>query len=177
MKNFTNIQAVDLHENSIKLIGQDWMLITAGSMKNDSQCDAKTFNTMTASWGGMGFLWNKPVAFIFVRPQRFTFKFTEKEHAFSLSFFEPTYKEALALCGKISGEHTNKVKEAGLTPISLENGSVAFQEASLIIECKKLYTDYIKPEGFIDRSIISSIYSAQDFHKMYVGEITKIWKK
>ena len=27
---------------------------------------------MTASWGGMGILWNKPVVFVFIRPQRFT---------------------------------------------------------------------------------------------------------
>lgn len=177
MKNFDSIRTDELTENSIKLIGQDWMLITAGSLTINPENTDKAFNTMTASWGGLGFLWNKPVAFIFVRPQRFTFKFTEQEHVFSLSFFEPRYRDALSLCGTVSGRNTNKIKDAGLTPIALENGSVAFNEASMIIECKKLYSEVLKAENFIDTSIVSSIYSARDFHTMYVGEITKIWKK
>ncbi|MBQ5373195.1 MAG: flavin reductase family protein, partial [Bacteroidaceae bacterium] len=49
-------------EDVFHLIGKEWMLITAGNIKH--------FNTMTASWGGLGWLWNKPVAFIFVRPER-----------------------------------------------------------------------------------------------------------
>ncbi|MBP7479242.1 MAG: flavin reductase [Spirochaetaceae bacterium] len=177
MENFINIKAEELSENSIKLIGTDWMLITAGKTGVAAQNEDKTFNTMTASWGGLGFLWNKPAAFIFVRPQRFTFTFTEQEPVFSLSFFEPRYREALSLCGKVSGKDCNKVKEAGLTPMALENGSVAFNEASIIMECRKLYSEVLKPEHFIDTSIVSSIYSAKDFHTMYVGEITKMWKK
>ncbi|HPX27273.1 MAG TPA: flavin reductase [Treponemataceae bacterium] len=177
MKNFTTIKAEDFSENSIKLIGSDWMLITAGSISSDEYIQDKSFNTMTASWGGMGFLWNKPAAFIFVRPQRFTFNFTEKEDVFTLSFFSSDYRGALSLCGKVSGKDVNKVKEAGLTPITVENGSVAFQEASIILECKKNYADFLKPDCFIDKSIISSVYSAGDFHKMYIGEITKVWKK
>ena len=177
MKNFTTIKAEDFSENSIKLIGSDWMLITAGSISSDEYIQDKSFNTMTASWGGMGFLWNKPAAFIFVRPQRFTFNFTEKEDVFTLSFFSSDYRGALSLCGKVSGKDVNKVKEAGLTPITVENGCTAFREASLILECRKTYADYLKPENFIETSIISSVYSAGDFHKMYIGEITKVWKK
>ena len=56
-------------ENFISLIGREWMLVTAG--------DASRFNTMTASWGGVGYLWNKPVVFVFVRPERYTFEFIE----------------------------------------------------------------------------------------------------
>lgn len=177
MENFINIRAEELSENSIKLIGTDWMLITAGKIGVAAQNEDKTFNTMTASWGGLGFLWNKPVSFIFVRPQRFTFNFTEKEPFFTLSFFSSNYKDALSLCGKVSGKDVNKVKEAGLTPITVENGCTAFREASLILECRKTYADYLKPENFIETSIISSVYSAGDFHKMYIGEITKVWKK
>ena len=175
MENFTSIHANELSENSIKLISQDWMLITAGSLQQ-TPAD-KTFNTMTASWGGLGFLWNKPVAFIFVRPQRYTFNFTEKEQVFSLSFFSSKYKAALELCGKISGKDTDKVKQAGLHPIKTENGSVSFKEASLILECKKVYADFLQADKFTDTSIISSVYKTGDFHKMYIGEISKIWKK
>ncbi len=153
------------------------MLITAGTFSEGQKQTDKTFNTMTASWGGLGFLWNKPAAFIFVRPQRFTYTFTEKEDVFTLSFFSPSYKEALSLCGKVSGKNTNKVYDAGLTPFACENGSVAFEEASLILECRKMYADVIKAQNFTDSSIISSVYSGNDFHKMYIGEITQVWKQ
>ena len=43
-------------ENAFDLIGKEWMLVTAGTEDK--------FNTMTASWGGVGILWNKPVAFL-----------------------------------------------------------------------------------------------------------------
>ena len=59
-----------VEDNVFKLIGKDWMLITAGT--------SESFNTMTASWGGMGVLWDKKVSFVFVRPTRFTFEFLEK---------------------------------------------------------------------------------------------------
>lgn len=175
MKQFRNIKPNELTENSIKLIGQEWMLITAGTFKEELSNAEKTFNTMTASWGGLGFLWNKPVAFTFVRPQRFTFNFTEKEDFFTLSFFSPEYRDALSLCGKVSGKDTNKVKDAKLTPFTVENGSVAFEEASLILECSKSYAQFLQSDNFIDTSLLSSIYSAGDFHKMYIGEITKVW--
>lgn len=66
-------------EDAFQLIGQEWMLITAG--------DSASYNTMTASWGGIGWLWNKPVAFIFVRPERYTHDSSRKMIVFpSLSF-------------------------------------------------------------------------------------------
>ena len=36
------------------------------------------FNTMTASWGGIGWLWNKPVVFVFIRSERYTYEFMER---------------------------------------------------------------------------------------------------
>ena len=59
---FEKIRPEDIDGNVFKMIGDDWMLVTAETEKG--------VNTMTASWGGMGVLWNKPVAFVFIRPQR-----------------------------------------------------------------------------------------------------------
>ena len=64
---FQNIDPKTLPENVFSLIGDRWMLVTAGT---PAHC-----NTMTASWGGLGVLWNKPMATIYVRPQRYTFQF------------------------------------------------------------------------------------------------------
>ncbi|MGL5960278.1 MAG: flavin reductase [Bacteroidales bacterium] len=162
---FKEIKTDQINESATKLIGKDWMLITAG---NDS-----SFNTMTASWGGLGHLWNRDVAFIFVRPQRYTFEFTEREEFFTLSFFSEEYRSSLKVCGTKSGRDTDKVAEAGLTPYTLPNGTIAFKEARLVLVCKKLYVDVLNPKAFLlDDAEIKKIYSASDFHQMYVGEIT-----
>ena len=91
---FTRISAEEIDQNIIKLIGKDWMLITAGGMDS--------YNTMTASWGQMGVLWNLPVAICFIRPQRYTYAFTEKEEYYTLTFFEKEYRPALNFCGSKS---------------------------------------------------------------------------
>ncbi len=168
MNDYQQIDIRALRDNPVKLISDDWMLITSG----DSAC----FNTMTASWGGIGNLWNKPVAFIFVRPQRFTFEFTERNDYFTLSFFDESYREALNICGTKSGRDTDKVKEAGLTPLYTPN-SVAFGEARIIIECRKIYGDFLNPAAFADTAIAEKIYPKADFHKMYVGEIVNVWRR
>ncbi|MDR0729261.1 MAG: flavin reductase family protein [Prevotellaceae bacterium] len=165
MNVFTQIDSKEIPDNVVHLMADDWMLITAGTSEH--------FNTMTASWGAIGHLWNRPVAFCFIRPQRYTFEFAEAQDYFTLSFFDETYRSALALCGRVSGRDVDKVKEAGLTPRILESGNVAFEEARLIIECRKIYTDFFSPEQFIDNA--ADIYPAGDFHKMYIGEIVNVW--
>ncbi len=166
---FKEVKIGEVNESAPKLIGKDWMLITAG---NDS-----SFNTMTASWGGLGHLWNKNVAFTFIRPQRYTFEFTEREEYFTLSFFSEEYRKALNICGSKSGRNTNKVAEAGLTPYALPDGSMTFEQASMVLVCKKLYADFLNPQAFIDTAIVGKVYAAKDFHKMYVGEIVKVYRK
>ena len=151
----------DIDKNVIKLIGQDWMLVAAG--------DKEKFNMMTASWGSMGYLWNKPVVMVFVRPQRYTFEFTERKDEFTLSFFDEKYRHALDVCGSVSGRDVNKVQESGLTPY--------FEEATLVLECKKLYADFLKEDDFLDKKVVDSLYGQKDFHKMYVAEIVHAWVK
>lgn len=163
------IDIKDLNENFIQTIGKEWMLVTAGN--------STKYNTMTASWGGIGFIWNKPVVFVFIRPQRYTFEFTERESDFTLSFFEEQYHEALQLCGSKSGRDIDKAAATGLVPEITENGNVTFQQARLVLECKKLYADMISPELFIDKSLIDKWFAAGDFHKMYVAEIVQAYSK
>jgi flavin reductase (DIM6/NTAB) family NADH-FMN oxidoreductase RutF len=142
-------------------ISKDWMLITAGSRDN--------FNTMTASWGGMGHLWNKNVTFAFVRPQRYTFEFMEKYEFYTLSFFGGKCRDALNYCGKFSGRQADKIKKTGLTPL-YEHEWIYFKQSKLIFMCKKLYSDFINPKCFIDKSPEKN-YPQKDYHKMYIGEI------
>ncbi len=160
---FEEIDIESLPDNLFHLLDDDWMLITAG--------DKESFNTMTASWGSFGVLWEKPVAMAFIRPQRYTLKFIVNNSFFTMSFFAPKYKQILNFCGQYSGEVVDKVKETGLIPAYTPSGNITFEQARLVIECKKIYADEIKPEKFIDKQIIQRIYPTQDFHKMFIGEI------
>ena len=160
---FTEISPDKLTDNPFRLINADWMLVTAGAPEK--------FNTMTASWGGLGVLWERKVAFAFIRPTRYTYEFIEGAAGFTLSFFGEEHRPALQFCGTHSGRNTDKVKETGLTPLH-EAGFVYFAEARLVLACRKLYYQDIGPERFLDRKI-ETLYPERDYHRMYVGEIVK----
>jgi flavin reductase (DIM6/NTAB) family NADH-FMN oxidoreductase RutF len=169
MENYKKISIEEIKESVSTLIGKGWMLITAGNLKS--------FNTMTASWGNLGFLWNKNIATIYLRPQRYTKEFVDRENIFTLSFFKEDYRKALTICGSKSGRDGDKVKEAELTPIETPNKSISFQEAHIIIECRKIYKDNLNPESFIDKSIPNEIYPTKDFHTQYIGEILAVYER
>ena len=163
-KNFQQIEPGKISDNVFNLIGSDWMLITAG--QKDS------FNTMTANWGGLGYLWNKNVCFCFIRPPRYTYDFVEKTKIFTLSFFEEKHRDILKFCGAKSGRNVNKIKETGLIPVHSDSGAIYFEQARLALECKKIYFQDIMPSNFID-SDIQTFYPKKDYHRMYIGEIIK----
>lgn len=167
--NFITIAPTAIHDNPFKLIGRDWMLITAGS--------PAAFNCMTASWGGLGHLWNRDVCFCFVRPQRHTFGLMEAAPHFTLTFFAETQRAALEYCGSHSGRDVNKASAAGLTPITDETGAVYFAEARLALVCRKLYGGDLLRSAFTDPALPAEIYGTGDFHRMYVGEIVRCLAK
>lgn len=168
MSIFKEIKPSEIVNNPFDLIGKDWALVTA---KNGEGC-----NTMTASWGGVGIMWNKPVAFTFIRPQRYTFGLMENEDYYTLSFFDEEYRDTLKFCGTKSGRDYDKVKETGLTPVYDESAPY-FEEAKLVLVCKKLYAQNLNRESIIDEATVSSSYTADDFHKMYISEIVKVLVK
>ena len=154
----------ELKDNFVKMISNDWALLTAG--KSDD------FNTMTVSWGGIGELWNKDVCFVFVRPQRYTYEFMEKNDYFSLSFFGGEYKKELGVCGSKSGRDIDKMAETGFIPVDLGEAT-GFEQAKVNVVLKKLAYQDMKPDGFIDDSIMNN-YANNDFHRVYVGKIVKV---
>lgn len=160
---FKDVKPEQLTDNPFKLIGKDWMLITAGS--GDSA------NTMTASWGGLGILWERQVAFCFIRPTRHTYAFVDRAPLFTLSFFEEKYRKTLTFCGSHSGRERDKIAESGLTALR-DEGFIYFREARLVLACRKLYFQDIKPEQFLDQKILD-MYPQKDYHRMYAGEIVK----
>ena len=157
------INVYDLNLNPMKMIGEDWWLITAGN-KNG-------YNSMTASWGHMGSLWERkngkahlglPTIIIYVRPQRHTKNYLDHEELFTLSVFDDSYKKTLGYLGRVSGKDTNKMEQVNLTPI-FENNTTYFKEAKMVFVCRKLYQSSLKKEGFIDQSLIKKIILIQTF--------------
>ena len=170
MEHFVNIEPQKLDQSVFKLIGEDWALITIAG-------EDGSYNPMTVSWGGLGVLWGKNVCFAFIRPQRYTYEFAERENAtWTFSFFPEKYHDALGFCGKNSGRDVDKVKACNLTPENLAHGGIGYKEANLIIEAKKLYSDDIRESRFFDRSLLRH-YAKSDYHRMYICEICDIYRK
>ena len=145
------------------------MLITAGTPE---RC-----NTMTASWGGLGVLWGANVATCYIRPQRYTKEFVEREDYFTLSFFGQEYRKALALCGSKSGRDMDKVKECGFTVAAGEGNAPYFQEAELVLVCRKAYWQDLDPTHFLNPDTDGKWYPEKDYHRIYIGEIVECLKR
>ncbi len=161
------ISPCEIKENIIKLISKDWALLSAG--KKDA------WNTMTVSWGMAGELWGKDVVSVFVRPQRYTKKFIDENDYFSLCFFDENYKDALKICGSKSGRDIDKAAATGLVP-RFDESAVYFEQAKLVIICKKIASREMSPESFIEESIKDN-YPAGDYHTTYIGEIVTVLEK
>lgn len=157
------------NENYFEKIGNEWALLSASK---DGKC-----NGMTVSWGGVGVLWKKNVFFCFVRPQRFTKEFCDSSDIITLSFFDSSKKDALKLCGTVSGRDTDKLKDAGLTAIIGEMGEVDFEESKITLVGRKLYAQELRGDCFIDKAVDSACYKDKDYHTMYVCEIIEARKK
>ncbi len=163
MNAFQKISPENLVDNPFKLIGKDWMLITAGTKES--------FNTMTGAWGGLGVLWSKNICFCVIRPNRYTYEFMERSDVFTLSFLEEQYRDALTYCGTKSGRDVNKTAETNLTPV-FNDDSIYFAEARLVLVCRKIYFQDILPANFISPEI-DEFYPLKDYRRMYVGEIAR----
>lgn len=166
---FEKIDPRQMDGNVFQRIGEQWMLITAG--------DRNSCNTMTASWGGLGVLWHEFVATAYVRPQRYTKGFMDREKYFSLSFYGEEWRKALALCGTKSGRDIDKVKECGFTVEYGEGDTPYFAEAELVIICEKLYVDDFKEDHFVNTAVRDHAYPEKDWHTFYIGKIVEVLKK
>lgn len=153
--------------NPFSLIGKEKLLLSAGTKEN--------WNTMTASWGTMGVLWNKNVVSVVIRPQRYTYEFFEREDYFTVSVLEAGREDAYRICGTKSGRDCNKISLAGLTPVVHEE-ALTFAEARLVLVCKKIYVQDLDPNGFLDPQIDQN-YPLKDYHRLYCGEIVSVLKK
>ncbi len=161
---FKEISIYDVKENIVDLLNKQWGLVTAGN--------EGAYNTMTVSWGALGELWGREMVTVYIRPQRYTNRFVDGSDYFTLSFYPAEYKKALAFCGSRSGRDFDKAKETGLTPV-FDESVPYFDEAKLVIVCRKVAKGKFEPGQFIDESI-NGEYPSDDFHFIYYGEIVKV---
>ena len=160
------ISVNDLSFNPWNKIGKEWFLLTSG--------DENGYNTMTASWGFMGIMWRKNTFTTVVRPTRYTYEFIEKNDLFTVSFFDEEYRPALNFCGANSGRDCNKAEKTGLTP-KFTDGTTTFEEASLVLVCRKIYAQDMDVSLLADD--IKPINGSDPIHKQYIGEILKAYVK
>ncbi len=158
----------NINDNIFKLIGKDWMLVAA-------QKDGKV-NAMTASWGFGGVMWGKNAVVVGIRPQRYTKEFVDNGDTFSITILPESYRETMSYFGTVSGRDEDKIAKTGLTVAHDEN-TPYFEEGRLVLICKKMYSQEIKEENFIDKSIIDKWYPNKDYHMMYVAEIIDVLEK
>ena len=163
----TKIDPKSLALEPFHAIGDQWLLVTAG---NAERC-----NTMTASWGGLGILWGKQVATIYLRPQRYTKEFVDAEDYFTLSLLPEAYRTTLVYCGRVSGRDEDKIAGSGLHVALASCGAPYFEEAETVLVCRKLYRQRIDPDSFLVEGIAEAHYPEQDYHDMYIAEIVEAY--
>ena len=163
---FKEINAKEINDNLIKAIADEWMLISAG--------DREKYNMMTASWGFAGEMWGNDSVIAMIRPQRYTMDFVDNKDYFALSFYGNN-KEIHKVCGSKSGRDVDKTVLTGLTPV-FSDDTVYFEEARLVIICKKQYVGRLEENNFIDKEPLKW-YTEKDFHYMIFGKIEKVLVK
>ena len=148
----------------LSVFDKKWALLTAG--------DSDKFNTMTISWGGLGTIWGKPVATVYVRTSRYTHEFMDAKDFFTVSFYPESCKQILGVLGSKSGRDMDKMKESGLTPVQVGE-SMSFKEAEVTLVCRKLFRQQLDVAN-IPEDVAKAMYEGQAPHDMYIGEIVDI---
>ncbi len=168
---FKQISPEELNQNPFVAIGSEWMLIAA-------EKGGKT-NAMTASWGGVGIMWGKPSAFVFIRQTRYTKEFVDAGDHFTLNFFGGNFKKELGYFGRVSGRDEDKIAKTGMNVSTVENVPV-FDDATTVLVCRKMFTQKLDEASFIDRNVLEQNYeigSSDSMHSIYIAEIEKVLVK
>ncbi len=158
---------MDFKADVFRIFEKDWALLTAGTIDH--------FNTMTIGWGGLGTLWGKPAATVYVKPIRYTHEFMEKNEYFTVSFYPDTCRRALGILGSLSGRDCDKVAKSGLTPKSLQN-AVTFEQAQATLLCKKIYRQDLDTSA-MPQDVAAAYYTTEAAHTMYVGEVVDVIRR
>lgn len=168
---YQTVQPKDFDRNIFSLVGDDWTVITAGDDPN----------SMVASWGGTGIMFNKPVTWCFLRANRFTLEKMRETGTYTFCYFPSEYKGDILKFGTASGRNTDKMDQTRLTPMQTPDGMPAYEEAQVIIECRLIAAPTVSKDEFYTQEgkdfLQGGFDEAKDWHKLVYGEITNIYIK
>lgn len=165
---FKEISPYEIKSNVFDLIGNKWFLVCAG--------DEKDSNCMTASWGSLGHIWNKPLITTVIRPQRYTKKFVDEKEYAAFCFLPEEYRKQLTYLGRVSGKDEDKIEKSGLTRV-YENDTMYFAESDLVIIGRKVYEQWMTEDSFVDPKLAEIMYPEKDYHMAYTYEIVRVLEK
>lgn len=166
---FKKINPFDIEGNSIKLFKVDSPIVVFG--------DIEKHNGLTVAWGNLGCLWSKEMATVFVKPNRYSFEFANECEYFTIMWFDELKDSINRVFGFKSGRDVDKEKLCNLTPFEID-GAVGYDEASLIIVCKKIYQKEIDKNNILSKEVLDKpMYKDDLFHSEYFGEIISVYKK
>ena len=155
-------------ENPIHLFAERHVAIATG--QGDS------VNAMTVSHGSIGQLWHRPVVSIYISSSRYTHELLMNNEYFTVNAFPEGYDSVLQYLGTHSGRDGDKLSAAGLTQERTELGNPTFREASLVIECRKIYAEPFVRER-LDSTALSMLSNGTGMHTMFVGEIVNVMER
>lgn len=165
------LQTVDvktLKPEIFQVLGARNALLTAG--------DRAGCNTMTIGWGQMGQVWNLPVCTVYVRPERYTYQFMERQEYFTVSVLPEDRRRTLALCGSQSGRDTDKIKACGLTVCYGAGDAPLFEEAEWALVCRKLYVQDLQAASVQGSEAVHAFYGKMGgWHRAYTGEVVEAY--
>ena len=130
-----------LEADVFRKFDKQWALVTAGTPEH--------YNTMTISWGGLGTLWERPVATVYVKKNRYTLAFMEESDYFTVSFYPEEQRRALSLLG------------------------ITFRQAETTLVCRKIYCQDFALDQ-IPQDVQDLFYRDEPVHRMYIGEVVDI---
>ena len=166
---FKEIKPEEMKGNPFFLLNERFMLVTSEN--------GDIYNMATINWGGLGILWSRKVNMLFMRPSTLTSEFIENNDYYTVCFFDEKYLDLLRFIGHNSGRYANKMNLKGLTPVK-QDGVVWYEEAKIVLVCKKMYADNIRPENIIDEKIMDRVYpDGGNFHRVYYGEVIKCYER
>ena len=159
----------EISDNAIDLIDNYKGILAMGNKDEH--------NAMTIGWGTLGVLWGKPIYTVFVSSSRFSYTLLEKYDTFTVTFFNKSHMKDVMYLGHHSGRDGDKISKTSLHLSYTDLGNPIFDEAFLVIECRKIYaapfdSAKLQPaqKEFYEKRQIG-------IHSEYVGEILNVFVK
>ena len=171
LSQYEEIKPEEFQAKPFELFHKEWALITAGTPE---KC-----NSMTISWGGTGTYMSVPITNIYVRQERYTKKFFDEQDLYTVCWFPESFKKELGYMGNHSGKDEDKYEKTGLKPVQID-GTMAIEQASRIMICKKMFAGPIDPKNIFPHENKEKYFDQKnplDFHTMYMGQVIKILEK